>query len=350
MTRHIVLGQLMPVTWPALEGFARALSTFCSVHVAPNRVISSHVGPGNIEITWRARRASLRLDAGSEAGLQNLRDTLGHLLEEVEEGLSARLDWQAEGNLEGRLPPNFRSARVSRVTRLSRGFMRLRLEAEDLGYLAQNGLHLRLLQPTDPDAPVWPRLNRNGRTVWPGASDLHMPVYTIRAIDPAQGWLDVDVFLHGHGRTCAWALQVRAGARVGLTGPGGGWLPRTPTLWLGGDETALPAVARILHEASPDTQGHAMLTVSDAANILPLDAPPGVQVEWLVQGRDAASRDEVTAHLTRSAARCLTQAATATIQFAGEKSVAQAIRASLQRITGKLPANVTCAAYWTRTA
>lgn len=352
MTDHIMLGRLAPVSWDALEGFARALSAFCTVHVTPDHVIACDVGPGTIRITWRARRADLRLAARTEAGLQNLRDTLAHLLDEAEAGLSARLDWPATGNMEGRLPPNFRAARVHSVTRISPGFTRLRLVADDLEYLAQNGLHIRLLQPGNPDAPVWPRLNRNGRTVWPKATDLHMPVYTIRAIDPAQGWLDVDVFLHGHGRTCAWVQTVTPGAVVGLTGPGGGWLPDTAQLCLGGDETALPVIARILAQAAPSTQGHAILAVSDPGDILPLTAPPGVQIDWMVTGRTSAALAPraVTEHFTRTAARYLTQSPPATIQFAGEKQDAQTIRTALQSLAGKLPPTTTSAAYWTRPA
>lgn len=343
-----MLGQLAPVSWAALEHFARALSAFCSVHVTPDHVITCNVGRGTIRIEWQATRARLRLDAGSAAGLQNLRDTLGHLLEEAEGGLADRLEWQAEGDLEGRLPHNFRIAEVLSVTRISPSFMRLRLVAEDLDYLARNGLHIRLLQPRDPSAPVWPRLNRNGRTVWPGATDLHMPVYTIRAIDAAQGWLDVDVYLHGHGRTCAWVQSVKAGAVIGLTGPGGGWLPETEKLCLGGDETALPVIARILECAGPATRGHAILSVCDPAIITPLAGPSGVQVQWLVRRKNDAPHAELERHFTRIATHSLSSQSAITIQFAGEKTTAQAIRRRLQNVAGKLPPTVTCATYWSR--
>src|SRR5690606_34184781 len=54
-----------------------------------------------------------------------------------------------------------------------------------------------------------------------------------------------------------------------------------------GDETAAPAIARILEDAPRDLRGCAFIEVPDAADILAIDAPAGVKVHWLPRG-DAA--------------------------------------------------------------
>ena len=74
----------------------------------------------------------------------------------------------------------------------------------------------------------------------------------------------------------------RCGARRGQHRTAGsapaGWL------LLAGDETALPAVARILAAADPGTRGLALLEVSGPAEEQLLVAPPGVEVRWLHRG------------------------------------------------------------------
>lgn len=344
MRPAIALGRLYPVHWPDIEAFARNLSEFCAVHVTPDHVVSVDLGTGRIEIRWAGNEAAIRLEARLDEGLQNLRDTLAHMLDTARAGLADSLHWQAEGDLRGRLPPNFRLGRVSHARRISPRFIRLRIEAEDLAYLNQTGLHLRLLQPKDPENPLWPRLLPNGRTGWPGAEHLHMPVYTIRAIDPGKGWLDVDVFLHGNGPTCAWAQSVRPGAAVGLSGPGGGWLPQGRHLCLGGDETALPVIARILEQAAPDSRGIALIQIGNTAEIQPIAAPSGVELVWLLRHRDPALRDAVS----DAASRAHATDPHAEILFGGEKSDALAIRAALRASFGRLPKTITTSSYWTR--
>lgn len=342
----IALGRLLSVRWEEVEAFARNLSEFCKTHVTPDRVVTVDLGAGGIELRWSGNEAAIRLEAALEAGLQNLRDTLAHMLDTVREGLSANLRWEAEGDLAGRLPPNFRLGRVRHARRIAPRFTRLRIEAEDLAYLNQTGLHLRLLQPKDPENPLWPRLLPNGRTGWPGAGHLHMPVYTIRRIDPGAGWLDVNVFLHGNGPTCAWAQAVRPGVAVGLSGPGGGWLPQGRHLCLGGDETALPVIARILEQAAPDSHGVALIEVGDAAEIQPVSAPAGVELVWMVRHRDPGLRES----FTRAAARAHAADPGAEILFGGEKDDALAIRAALRESFGRLPGTISTSAYWSRGA
>ncbi|PYF10543.1 NADPH-dependent ferric siderophore reductase [Rhodobacter viridis] len=345
MDRPVVqLGALAKADWPEIAAFARALAEFCKVHVSLDHQVTVQLEPGEIALRWTPDRTGVRLVARSDPGLQVLRDTLAHMLDTAREGLSAGLAWQDAGALAGQFPPNFRIARLIRSDRISPRFQRLRFAAEDIGFLATGGLHLRLLQPADPADPVWPRLAANGRTLWPGAGALHMPVYTIRAIDAAAGWIEVEVFLHGNGPTCAFAETARPGARVGLSGPGGGWLPKGARLCLGGDETALPVIARILQTAAPDTRGQVMIELGDPAEIRPLAAPAGVAVTWLMRGRDAP----LGAAFGEIASAALQADPATEVLFGAEKSEALALRSRLKDRVASLRRGVSVSGYWAR--
>lgn len=172
----------------------------------------------------------------------------------------AAMRWSSPADA-GKPPANFSLARVGSTRRISRDFLRLRLHGSGVARLATgDSMHFRLLLPPEGDAqPEWPRLAANGQTVWPGgAKALHRPVYTVRAVDPAAGWLDTDIFLHPGGRTTGWALSDPVGQQIGLSGPSGGGIPAAPHLLLAGDETAYPAMARII-AARPDAQGDVWL-------------------------------------------------------------------------------------------
>ncbi|MEI4270247.1 siderophore-interacting protein [Klenkia sp. LSe6-5] len=148
---------------------------------------------------------------------------------------------------------------------------------------------LALLVPRVGDpAPRWPDVARDGRIVWPqGSHGISLRSYTARRQDPATGELDVDFVLHGDGPAAAWAAAAGPGALLGVasTAPLGlreeiaaGWL------LLAGDETAIPAIARILAAADPATRGLALLEVAGPAEEQAVPAPAGVEVRWLHRG------------------------------------------------------------------
>jgi NADPH-dependent ferric siderophore reductase len=108
--------------------------------------------------------------------------------------------------------------------------------------------------------------------------------YTARRQDAATGTVEIDFVLHGDGPAAAWAAAAEPGSRAAVAG--GGPLGDRPagTLILAGDETALPAIGRILAGSPPSARGVALLEVADAAEEQPLPAPPGVAVRWLYRG------------------------------------------------------------------
>lgn len=133
--------------------------------------------------------------------------------------------------------------------------------------------------------PVWPSVARDGRVVWPqGSHGVSLRSYTARRQDPATGEVDVDFVRHGDGPAAAWAAAARAGDVLGLASSAP--LGERPAGWLllAADETAIPAVARILAAAAPTTRGVALLEVAGPAEEQPLPVPAGVEVRWLHRG------------------------------------------------------------------
>lgn len=195
-----------------------------------------------------------------------LQDSATELFEA--EGLAVQWDRVDEGAL----APGLSLMRVVSVTPRTPGFLRVRLQGPDAPRFGETSLHFRLLLPQPGRAPIWPRVAANGRTVWPEGPDaLHRPVYTV--IDQQQDWLDFDIFRHQASPTCDWVEGDPLGREVGIIGPGGGWCPDAEMLWLFGDETALPAIARMLELARGEV---AAVVRASYADLGPLAADPRV--------------------------------------------------------------------------
>jgi NADPH-dependent ferric siderophore reductase len=110
--------------------------------------------------------------------------------------------------------------------------------------------------------------------------------YTIRWIDPAARQIAVDFVVHGtDGVAGPWAASARAGDPLVLGGVGGAYAPQ-PGAWhvLAGDESALPAIASALAALPADAEGVAHIEVSHEDDLLELEAPVGVEVEWVLRG------------------------------------------------------------------
>ena len=159
------------------------------------------------------------------------------------------------------------------------------------------GPTLSLLVPRIGDPrPRWPEVARDGRIVWPlGAHGVSLRSYTARRQDQDRGEVEIDFVLHGDGPAAAWAAAAEPGFPLGLAG--GGPLGDRPAdfLLLAGDETALPAITRILAAADPATRGLALLEVADVAEEQPLAAPAAVQVRWLHRGSTPPGESTVLA-------------------------------------------------------
>lgn len=115
--------------------------------------------------------------------------------------------------------------------------------------------------------------------------------YTIRWLDHGTQRLAIDFVVHGDaGIAGPWAAAAVPGDTLVLMGPSGKWSPDPTADWhlFVGDDSALPAIAAGI-DALPDTAvGHAYLEVDSDAEIIPLDAPDGLAVHWLLRDGRAA--------------------------------------------------------------
>jgi NADPH-dependent ferric siderophore reductase len=137
---------------------------------------------------------------------------------------------------------------------------------------------------------------RDGRIVWPqGSHGVSLRRYTARRQDvgPAHaagpvpegsGELDIDFVLHGDGPAAAWAAAAGPGDVLGVASAAP--LGDAPAGWLllAGDETALPAIGRILDAAPPGTRGVALIEVAGPEEEQLLPNPAGIELCWLHRG------------------------------------------------------------------
>jgi len=151
---------------------------------------------------------------------------------------------------------------------------------------AAAGPTVHLLVPRAGDAePQWPAIARDGRIVWPqGSHGVSLRSYTARRQDPEAGTVEIDFVLHGTGPAAAWAAAAEPGAPLAFAG--GAALGDRPagTVLLAGDETALPAITRLLAAAPASTRGLALVEVAGPEEEQPVPAPDGVEVRWLHRG------------------------------------------------------------------
>jgi NADPH-dependent ferric siderophore reductase len=199
---------------------------------------------------------------------------------------------------------------VGAVRRLSPSFVRVTFTGPDLDRFADNGYDQRIKLVLPPpgrdtvDLPAGDDWYARWRAL-PDEQRNPIRTYTVRAVRPEAGEVDVDLVRHGDGGPASrWAGQAGPGARAALVGPDAGydgdhggvefrppWTADRPewdgSLLLAGDETAAPAICAILERLPAGARGRALIEVPVAADALPVEAPPGVSVTWLARGGEA---------------------------------------------------------------
>lgn len=201
-------------------------------------------------------------------------------------------------------------AEVRRVQRVSPNFVRVTLGGAELDEFGTPGdvhdTRIKIVFP--PASGVLPAIDRDADDWWsaylafPEHERGAMRTYSIRELRADAGGTEVDVDFVLHlapgltGPASLWASRAEAGDDVLLVGPRRGRLDRggieyapgtASRVCLVGDETAAPAIARILEDAPRSLRGIAFIEVPEAADILPIDAPSGVDVHWLPRGAAA---------------------------------------------------------------
>ena len=195
----------------------------------------------------------------------------------------------------------YRTMRVLRVHTLTPGMLRVTFTGDDLRELppAAPDAYLKLFFPLpDQRRPVLPPAHGperadtlswyRGYLAMPDEERPPMRTYTVRAHRPELAELDVDFVRHGdEGPAVRWAAAAAPGEEVAFIGPHGLYQVPEGTGWqlLVGDETALPAIAAILHELSEASTAHAYIEVASAAEQQSLDCAGNAHIHWVHRGQ-----------------------------------------------------------------
>jgi NADPH-dependent ferric siderophore reductase len=191
----------------------------------------------------------------------------------------------------------FARVAVERIVDVSPTFRRFALRPDEPGVLADPGFDQRIKlvppspqgierMPTDPDwYAAWRALPQHERPPF--------RTYTVRGVD--DGALLVDFALHGpDGPAARWATNAALGDELLVLGPhaahpgphgGVDFVPpaRTAHHLLAGDETAAPAIARILEQLPADARGTAVVELPRAGDADYLPRHPGFTVHALAR-------------------------------------------------------------------
>lgn len=325
---------------PTFSEFARLLDV--EIEAGDGRLSLTLAG-GRIGMEPAGSGLALRLEAETERRLYLLQQMVLNRLDRMSP--VPRLDWETVDV--GALPPNLAIATVDAVRQISPNFRRVRVRMPDVAAWVPDGLHFRLVISALPaDAATggsvmeWPVIDASGRTRWPsGDRALHRPVYTVRDIDAAAGWMDFDVYLHEGGRVSGWTGRAGPGDRIGLMGPTSirrdlpGWVA------LFGDETALPAIALHLARLPAATRGRAVIALGDQADRQDMAHPQGVAIDWI---------DRTPGALAAAIRETTLPASDRYVYVGAERAEADAARTWLrdERGLSRTEANVT--SFWTR--
>ena len=195
---------------------------------------------------------------------------------------------------------------VVRAERIAPHWMRVTLGGGDVGGFVPLGYDqwFRIFLPVGGDAGL-DRVPAKANTLFGYLKYLRIPEgerpvmrnYSVRAYRAtgASGGpeIDVDFVLHGSGPTAGpasrWAEQAHAGESVVIIDEGLRFHPErgVDRVVLVADETGAPAVASICASLPETASGLALIEAPSADDVLPFDAPTGVEVRWLVRDRGA---------------------------------------------------------------
>ncbi|NDV00690.1 siderophore-interacting protein [Pseudoroseicyclus tamaricis] len=302
--------------------------------------------PGRLEAAWSLGRARIELEgpaariaveSGDIGGLVTMRGLVAWYLGRFDLVL-AEPDWSGE-TLAGEMPPNFHFAEVAEMRALNPFYHRMVLTG-DMTPFTKDGMHFRMYrQRPGVTEPRWPRMSGRGTVDWPSGPDAPFnPAYTARHVDAEAGVMFVDIYRHEGSPTCDWCLSRPVGERVGLAGPGSGWLPQEQTLLLAGDETAVPAILRMLEMARPDQRGTALLVAPDGRAVQEVRTASAIEARWLIRGRDEG--------LVEAAMRLRGPEGETHHWFAASQAEARAMRRHYRQELGLAREHMYCAAYW----
>lgn len=186
------------------------------------------------------------------------------------------------------------------------------------------------------------------KVVLPGADgEVEMRDYTPRSYNNETGRLVLDFAVHEAGPATRWALEAKPGSIVTIAGPRGSAVITGVSKWvLVGDETALPAIGRLIEEARADDVITAIGVVTDASEEQKFLSAAKLKTRWV--HRPASSVTDPLPIIAALDAIELT--ADTFVWVAAEASVARAIKTYLTTSRNHPLPWLKAAGYWTRGA
>lgn len=289
------------------------------------------------------------------AGLEDLyfiRMTVAAHMLEFADKPSPDIDWTGDGGDLAR-PPNFQILTVVGLHSLTPHMRRITFSGPDIArFSPMTALHLNiLLQHPDLDEPQWPSVGSNGLVRWEDPERRpSFRKYTVRALDPAAGTLAIDFLLHADaGPGSAFARSAKAGDQLGVVGPGGGGLIEADWYLFAGDETALPAIGRMLEHLPGHARGKALIEVANEGEIQHLNSSAAIEVEWLFRDRAPGGMTQLLADAVRRAP--FPQDGSTVYAWAGcEFDDFRSIRSFLRKERGLTTREHLVVSYWRRGA
>ncbi|MGO1765723.1 hypothetical protein CAP48_02870 [Advenella sp. S44] len=290
-----------------------------------------------------------QVTASSQMALYEGRMMVFYHIQEFAQCEPQDIQWQGDGVILER-PPAFRLVTAQAVSEVGPHMRRIRFGGSDLArYDRQDNIHCKLIFPQPGiEDPEWPTLGANGVPQFPkGDKRLDVRTYTIRRINAAQGWFDVDFVLHEDaGPGSRWAAQAVCGQQIGFSGVGGRTATQAAWMLLAGDETALPAIARIGESLPASTHGVVIVEVQTPADQIRLTMPQGMTVQWLYRENAQAG---TTTQLTDAIQACpIATGGDRFVWVGAEFSTAQAVRGWLRHTVGLGSKEQLVVAYWRR--
>ncbi len=177
-----------------------------------------------------------------------------------------------------------RSARLVHVknsVRLTPNMHRVTLHGDALADfpVCHEGAHVKIMLP----APAQSE-GEFARQIAEGPKRPITRTYTIRHHRPDMNELDIDFALHADGRACRWAVTAEAGDFIAIAGPSAKKMTDFSASWflLTADMTAIPAAAAVLEDMPGSAVGHAVFEIASEEDRQPVNAPPGIDIHWLV--------------------------------------------------------------------
>ncbi|MEH3034616.1 MAG: siderophore-interacting protein [Aeromicrobium erythreum] len=251
-----------------------------------------------------------------------------------------------------------RELEVARVQEVTPRMRRLTLSGPALAAHTRDGVevpaftspgfddHVKVFVPLEgAERPVLPRQRADGLD-W--TTEGTRPIgkdYTPRRVDAAAGELDLDFVRHGHGLASTWAERARPGDLAWIAGPTVGQGPPHDVDWfaVAGDETALPAIGRLLEELPAGVRAEVVVEVADAGEEQDLTTRADVRVRWL--HRDGAEPGTTT-QLVDAVRELPWHDGQVYAWMAGESQAARAIRTHWRSLVPRDCLDVT--GYWRR--